>query len=133
MSRNHQQSDEVIEDDLPWLLPLLTDRVLDIRWCGWSLSTALFDGIAGAKSVVNEFQVFPGGVWASAVAVILDDFENPLVRTQVLYPTPIFMAFSFDYILDNFRHPLVRAQIFLLYSSFLWLLRLLTRVRLING
>ena len=84
LSRNLQQGDEVVDNDLPWLLPLLTDRVLDIRWCGWSLTTALLNGVVGAQSVVNEFQVFPGGVWASAVGVILDEFENPLVRTQVL-------------------------------------------------
>ena len=64
-------------------MPLLTDRVLDIRWSGWSLATALMNGPLGAENIVNEFQVFPGGVWASAVGVILDDFENPLVRSQV--------------------------------------------------
>ena len=41
------------------------------------------NGPLGAENIVNEFQVFPGGVWASAVGVILDDFENPLVRSQV--------------------------------------------------
>ena len=95
MSRNLQQGDEVIENDLPWLLPLLTDRVLDIRWCGWSLSTALLNGIIGAESVVNEFQVFPGGVWASAVGVILDEFENPLVRTQVIYFAVQILSYNF--------------------------------------
>lgn len=81
------QSSDDLDNDLPWLLPLLTDRILDIRWAGWSLSTALLNGVVGAESVVREFQVFPGGVWASAVSVILDVLENPLVRTQVVTVT----------------------------------------------
>ncbi len=68
---------------LPWLVPLLTDRVLDIRWAGWSLATALLDGDTGAEYVINEFQVYPGGVWASAVGVFLDHHESPIVRCQV--------------------------------------------------
>eukprot|EP00795_Rhopilema_esculentum_P002944 gene2944-1191_t len=79
---NAQTFDGVLENTLPWLLPLLTDRSLDIRWCGWALSTALLNGSAGAESVVNEFQIYPGGVWASAVGVILDNHENSLIRSQ---------------------------------------------------
>ena len=82
---NAQTFDGGLENTLPWLLPLLTDRSLDIRWCGWALSTALLNGSAGAESVVNEFQIYPGGVWASAVGVILDDHENSLIRSQVCF------------------------------------------------
>lgn len=92
-------------NDLPWLLPLLTDRILDIRWCGWSLCTALLNGIVGAESVVNEFQVFPGGVWASAVGVILDVFENPLVRTQVMYL--IFCTFVTSWAIHTTTMPIL--------------------------
>eukprot|EP00794_Sanderia_malayensis_P019973 gene19973-21931_t len=67
---------------IPWLVPLLTDRVLGIRWAGWSLTTALSSGCIGSEYVINEFQVYPGGVWASAIGVFLDNCESPIVRSQ---------------------------------------------------
>eukprot|EP00112_Aurelia_sp_Birch-Aquarium-sp1_P008755 Seg1973.3 transcript_id=Seg1973.3/GoldUCD/mRNA.D3Y31 product=Rotatin protein_id=Seg1973.3/GoldUCD/D3Y31 len=82
ITRQPNPTADDLDGGLPWLLPLLTDRVLDIRWSGWSLATALMNGPVGAENIVNEFQVFPGGLWASAVGVILDEFESPLVRSQ---------------------------------------------------
>ena len=88
-------------EGLPWLVSLLTDRVLDIRWAGWSLATGLLSGPTGSLGVVNEFQIFPGGVWASAAGVVLDNFENSLVRSQVATIVIIdFSILSLYYILQ---------------------------------
>ena len=74
---------------LPWLLPLLSDRLMEVRFCGWAISTALLTSDDNKSSdgrscaVVKEFQNLPGGLWAASLGVILDEKECFAVRTQV--------------------------------------------------
>lgn len=80
---------------LPWLLPLLSDRLMEVRFCGWAISTALLTcdenkgGDGRSCSVVKEFQNLPGGLWAASLGVILDGKECFAVRTQVSKDFPI--------------------------------------------
>uniref|UniRef100_A0A7M5VH40 Rotatin N-terminal domain-containing protein n=1 Tax=Clytia hemisphaerica TaxID=252671 RepID=A0A7M5VH40_9CNID len=67
---------------LPWLLPLLSDRMIDVRYCGWAVSSALVTNTTGQEIVVNEFQTLPGGLWAASLGVILDKKECYAVRAQ---------------------------------------------------
>ena len=73
------------ENQLSWLVPLLSDRVIDIRWGALALSAALILDKNGEEVVVNEFQTLPGGVWAASIRVLLNDKECFVVRRQVLH------------------------------------------------
>ena len=81
---------------LPWLLPLLSDRSIHIRWGGWALSTALVHGDIGEEIVVNEFQSLPGGLCAASLGVILDNNECFFIRTQVdlIYKKDLRLLFA---------------------------------------
>lgn len=83
----HSNSSQVTSllqaSQLPWLVPLLSDRSIPIRWGGWALSTTLVsDAVTSRQLVVNEFQSLPGGLWAASLGVVLDEKECFLVRTQ---------------------------------------------------
>ena len=97
---------------LPWLLPLLSDRMVDVRFCGWAITTALVcdehgvDGGFGGDSgkgteggrnvIISEFQNLPGGLWAASLGVVLDEKECFAVRTQVNFPT-ILLCFFYSF------------------------------------
>ena len=68
---------------LPWLIPLLSDRLIDIRLGGWAICTAFVCDKVGQQIVINDFQNLPGGIWAASLGVILDEKECFLVRSQV--------------------------------------------------
>lgn len=82
-SLTSQHSSILPVSSLPWLIHLLSDRLTDIRFCGWAISTALVCDKVGQQLVINEFQSLPGGLWAAALGVVLDDKECFAVRSQV--------------------------------------------------
>lgn len=70
------------DSSLVWLIPLLSDRSVDIRWGALALSSVLVleDGID--YLCVSEYQPLPGGIWAVNIQIILDEKESFLVRNQ---------------------------------------------------
>ena len=58
--------------------------MIDVRYCGWAISSALVTDTIGQEIVVNEFQNLTGGLWAASLGVILDKKECFAVRAQVI-------------------------------------------------
>nr|XP_039269179.1 rotatin-like [Styela clava] len=65
-----------------WMLPLWSARDPRIRFSGLALAVALSSSVQGCLLLEKSFQKYPGGIWSTSFAILFDDTECSVIRSQ---------------------------------------------------
>ncbi|XP_038067390.1 rotatin-like [Patiria miniata] len=77
-----QRQDGLAEIGLEWLIPLWSYRDPEVRAAGLGIATVLSSVESGRVTMTKGCQHLPGGLWAVAFGVLLDQSECSIVRRQ---------------------------------------------------
>uniref|UniRef100_S4RPM5 Rotatin n=1 Tax=Petromyzon marinus TaxID=7757 RepID=S4RPM5_PETMA len=67
---------------LTWLISLWVDRDLEVRLASLGLGTALTSEEQGCMALVAACQNISGGLWGTALKILLDQYESSMVRLE---------------------------------------------------
>ncbi|XP_076991368.1 rotatin isoform X2 [Tamandua tetradactyla] len=82
---SHCEEHGPIQQGLAWLIPLWVDRDPEVRFTSLGLGSALTTLEAGCVALANSCQNISGGLWGTAVNILLDHSECSMVRREAAF------------------------------------------------
>ncbi|CAM9568149.1 unnamed protein product [Lampetra planeri] len=76
------RSETAAQLGLTWLISLWVDRDLEVRLASLGLGTALTSEEQGCMALVAACQNISGGLWGTALKILLDQYESSMVRLE---------------------------------------------------